>query len=133
MTSWIRACGLDDIEQEGARRFDHGGRTYAVFRSPDDEVFCTDGLCTHEAVHIADGLVMDYEVECPKHAGAFDYRTGAAKRLPPCINLRTYPAKVEAGEVLVEVGLNAPLLPLWEKVDRRAAPRRMRGAGRNEA
>ncbi|TJW66778.1 MAG: Rieske family ferredoxin, partial [Mesorhizobium sp.] len=51
-----------------------------------------------------DGLVMDYEVECPKHSGAFDYRTGAAKRLPPCINLRTYPAKVEAGEVMVEVG-----------------------------
>ncbi|TIO64252.1 MAG: Rieske family ferredoxin, partial [Mesorhizobium sp.] len=29
MTGWIRACGLDDIEQEGARRFDHGGKTYA--------------------------------------------------------------------------------------------------------
>ncbi|TGP51401.1 Rieske family ferredoxin, partial [bacterium M00.F.Ca.ET.229.01.1.1] len=26
------------------------------------------------------------------------------KRLPPCINLRTYPAQVEAGEVMVEVG-----------------------------
>ncbi len=103
MTDWIKACGLDDIEQEGARRFDHAGRTYAIFRSPDDEVFCTDGLCTHEAVHIAEGLVMDYEVECPKHAGAFDYRTGVAKRLPPCINLRTYPAKIEAGTVFVEL------------------------------
>ncbi|KUM25092.1 Rieske family ferredoxin [Mesorhizobium loti] len=101
MTGWIRACGLDDIEQEGARRFDNDCKTYAVFRSAIDEVFCTDGLCTHEAVHIADGLVMDYEVECPKHAGAFDYRTGAAKRLPPCINLKTYPAKVEAGEMMV--------------------------------
>lgn len=107
MTNWIRACGLDDIEQEGARRFDHEGRTYAVFRSPDDEVFCTDGLCTHEAVHIADGLVMDYEVECPKHAGAFDYRTGAATRPPPCINLRTYPARVEGGSVLVAMPIAA--------------------------
>ncbi|TGT34514.1 Rieske family ferredoxin, partial [Mesorhizobium sp. M8A.F.Ca.ET.165.01.1.1] len=32
MSSWIKACGLDDIEQEGARRFDHAGRTYAIFR-----------------------------------------------------------------------------------------------------
>ncbi|TIW11480.1 MAG: Rieske family ferredoxin, partial [Mesorhizobium sp.] len=29
MTNWVRACRLDDIEQEGARRFDHGGKTYA--------------------------------------------------------------------------------------------------------
>ncbi|TPM34235.1 MocE family 2Fe-2S type ferredoxin [Mesorhizobium sp. B2-3-4] len=103
MSSWIRACGLDDIEQEGARRFDHGGRTYAIFRSPDDEVFCTDGLCTHEAVHLADGLVMDYEVECPKHAGAFDYRTGAAKRLPPCVNLGSYLARLDGDAVMVEL------------------------------
>ena len=103
MSSWIKACHLNDIEQEGARRFDHGGRTYAIFRSPGDEVFCTDGLCTHEAVHLADGLVMDYEVECPKHGGAFDYRTGAAKRLPPCVNLRSYPARLEGGAVLVDL------------------------------
>jgi 3-phenylpropionate/trans-cinnamate dioxygenase ferredoxin subunit len=64
------------IEPEGALRFDHNGKTYAIYRSAADEVFCSDGLCTHEAVHLADGLVMDYEVECPKHSGAFDIRTG---------------------------------------------------------
>ena len=104
MSEWVKVCDKDDIDEEDVMRFDHGGKTYAIYRSPEDTFHATDGLCTHEAVHIADGLVMDYEVECPKHAGAFDYRTGAAKRLPPCINLRTYPAKVEAGEVLVEVG-----------------------------
>lgn len=101
--NWVSACRLDDIEQEGARRFDHGGRTYALYRSPADEVFCTDGLCTHEAIHLADGLVMDYEVECPKHSGVFDYRTGAAKRLPACKNLNVYAARVEHGAVLVEL------------------------------
>ena len=104
MTGWISACNLDDIEQEGVVRFDHGGRTFAIYRSPSDEVFCTDGLCTHEKVHLADGLVMDYEIECPKHSGAFDYRTGQARRLPPCVNLRTYPAKVDAGQVMIDLG-----------------------------
>jgi 3-phenylpropionate/trans-cinnamate dioxygenase ferredoxin component len=37
-------------------RFDHGGRTFAIYRSPDDAFFATDGLCTHEQVHLADGL-----------------------------------------------------------------------------
>ena len=104
MAGWISACNLDDIEQEGVVRFDHGGRTFAIYRSPSDEVFCTDGLCTHEKVHLADGLVMDYEIECPKHSGAFDYRTGQARRLPPCVNLRTYPAKVDAGQVMIDLG-----------------------------
>ena len=40
-------------------------RTFAVYRSPDGEFYCTDGLCTHESVHLADGFVMDYEIECP--------------------------------------------------------------------
>lgn len=99
--TWITACTLDDIEQEGAIRFDHAGRTYAIFRAPDDSVYCTAGLCTHEAIHLADGLVMDHEVECPKHSGAFDYRTGEALRLPACANLRTYAVQVSDGQIRV--------------------------------
>ena len=47
---------------------------------------------------------MDYEVECPKHSGAFDYRTGEAMRLPACKNLRVYPAEVVDGAVRIAVG-----------------------------
>lgn len=103
MSGWIEACRVDDIEPEGVIRFDHDGKTYAIYRSPMDEVFCTDGLCTHEHVHLADGLVLDYEIECPKHSGAFDYRTGAAKRLPPCVNLRTYETELRDGMVLLKL------------------------------
>lgn len=101
MSNWILACAADDIENEGVVRFDHAGRTYAVYRSPADEYFCTDGLCSHEAVHLADGLVLDYRIECPKHSGEFDYRTGVAMRMPACKNLKTYPTKVEAGQVWI--------------------------------
>lgn len=46
---------------------------------------------------------MDYEIECPKHSGAFDYRTGEALRLPACRNLRTYAAEVVDGEVRIAI------------------------------
>lgn len=101
MSTWIDACATDDIEEEDLIRFDHGGQTYAIYRSPNDEFFCTDGLCTHEAVHLEDGLVMDYVIECPKHNGQFDYRTGEALRAPVCANLATYPVKTENGRVLI--------------------------------
>ena len=103
MPDWTNACATDAIENEGVIRYDHGTRTFAIFRSPNDEYFCTDGLCTHESVHLADGLVMDHGIECPKHSGEFDYRTGEAVRAPACRNLRTYPTKIEGGRVYVEL------------------------------
>ena len=104
MSNWIDACSTDEIDEEDVMRFDHGGKTYAVYHSPDGEFFATDGLCTHEKVHLAGGLVMDYMIECPKHNGQFDYRTGEAMRAPVCVNLRTYPVKVEGERVLIQVG-----------------------------
>jgi 3-phenylpropionate/trans-cinnamate dioxygenase ferredoxin component len=104
MAEWVDACGVDDVELEDLIRFDHGGRTYAIYRSPEDEFYVTDGLCTHEKVHLADGLVMDHVIECPKHNGRFDYRTGEPKGAPVCVSLQTYPARVEGGRVLVDLG-----------------------------
>jgi 3-phenylpropionate/trans-cinnamate dioxygenase ferredoxin subunit len=100
---WIAACAEDDIEKEDVLGWVHGGRSFAIFRSPDDEFFCTDGLCTHEQVELSDGLVLDYVIECPRHNGQFDYRTGEAKRSPACENLRTYSVRREGGQVLVLV------------------------------
>ncbi len=104
MCQWIRACDSEDIELEDVFRFDHEGRTFAVYRSPDDVFFCTDGHCTHEEAHLADGLVIDNIIECPKHNGRFDYRTGQAKGAPVCVDLNTYSVKVENGAVLVDLG-----------------------------
>jgi 3-phenylpropionate/trans-cinnamate dioxygenase ferredoxin subunit len=101
MSNWVKACEIDDVENEDVIRFDHGGKTFAVYRSPDDSFYATDGMCTHEKVHLADGLVMDHIVECPKHNGRFDYRTGEARGAPVCVNLRTYPVKVEDGAVFL--------------------------------
>lgn len=103
MTNWIQACAAEAIENEGVIRFDHGSRTFAIYRSPQDEYFCTDGLCTHEAVHLADGLVMDYSIECPKHSGEFDYRSGEALRSPACKSLKAYATRVEAGQVFIDI------------------------------
>jgi 3-phenylpropionate/trans-cinnamate dioxygenase ferredoxin subunit len=103
MAEWIEACGEDDVETEDVIRVDRGGHVLAIYRSPDDEYFATDGLCTHEHVSLADGLVMDDIIECPKHNGRFNYKTGEAKGAPVCVNLRTYRVKVEGGAVFVEV------------------------------
>jgi 3-phenylpropionate/trans-cinnamate dioxygenase ferredoxin subunit len=103
VTSWAEVCAVGAIDQEDVMRFDHGGKTFAIYRSPDDGYFATDGLCTHEDAYLADGLVIDHIIECPKHNGRFDYRTGAAKGAPVCVDLKTYRVKIEAGKVFIEL------------------------------
>jgi 3-phenylpropionate/trans-cinnamate dioxygenase ferredoxin component len=102
MPQWIPVCAFDDIEDEDVARFDHAGKTFAIYRV-EDKPYATDGLCTHEHVHLCDGLVMDHVIECPKHNGRFDVRDGRALGAPVCVNLKTYPAKVEGGEIFIEL------------------------------
>jgi 3-phenylpropionate/trans-cinnamate dioxygenase ferredoxin subunit len=98
---WIKTCKVADIEPEDVMRFDLGERTFAIYRTTDDNFYATDGLCTHAKVHLAGGLVMGNLIECPKHNGRFDFTTGQAKGAPVCVNLKTYPTKVESGEVFI--------------------------------
>lgn len=102
--SWIDVCDVEDVDPEDVIRFDHDGRTFAIYRSAEGAVFATDGLCTHEKVHLADGLVMDDTIECPKHNGRFNYQTGAALRAPVCDALATYPARLVDGRIQIELG-----------------------------
>jgi len=101
---WIDACDVDDIDPEDVIRFDHDGRTFALYRTEDDRFFATDGLCTHERIHLSGGLVMGNIIECPKHNGRFDFTTGQAKGAPVCVNLATYPVRVEDGRLLINLG-----------------------------
>ena len=100
---WTQACPTDAIDAEDLIRFDHDGQTYAIYHAPDGAFYATAGRCTHEEVHLCDGLVMGHLIECPKHNGQFDYRTGKAMRAPVCVNLQTFPVKVEGGLVYIQV------------------------------
>ena len=55
-------------------------------------------------VELADGFVMGTIIECPMHNGRFDFTTGEAKGAPACVNLATYPVKVEGGRIFVKLG-----------------------------
>ncbi len=104
MSVWVEACTTGDIDQEDVLRFDHSGRIFAIYRSPDSEYFATDGIRTHEHSVLASGLVMDEVIECPKHNGRFNYKTGEARGAPACVDLTTYPVKVVDGKVMIEIG-----------------------------
>ncbi len=101
---WIEACAAAAIERDDVTRFDYGDQTFCIYRTAADQYYATAGHCTHAKVHLAGGFVMDNLIECPKHNGRFDFTTGQAKGPPACVDLKTYPVKVEAGKVFLNVG-----------------------------
>ena len=102
MTGWIHACACDEIDEEDLIRWDHEGRSYAIYRA-EDGFYCTDGMCTHEATHLEDGLLTGHVIECPLHQGRFDIRSGKVVSPPPWRELNTYPVRTENGQVYVKV------------------------------
>ena len=84
----------------GVRRVDVGDETYALYRLDDGTLVCSEGLCTHGQAHLADGAVLDCLVECPKHSGRFDLRTGEAVRLPATTPIALYPVEIRSGRVV---------------------------------
>ena len=102
MSDWIRVCAVNDIDEEDLIRWDHDGRTLAIYHT-EQGFFATDGLCTQEEAHLEDGLVFGTVIECPLHQGTFDITTGKALTAPAHDNLRTYPVKVEDGAVHIQL------------------------------
>jgi 3-phenylpropionate/trans-cinnamate dioxygenase ferredoxin subunit len=101
---WIEVCAMADIDAEDVIRVEHAGQSFAIYRSPQNTFHATDPLCTHERAELADGLVMGDIVECPKHNGRFNYKTGEATRVPARENLCIYPVRTEAGKVFIKLG-----------------------------
>ena len=101
--TWLRVCEAGEIDEEDVVRFDHDGKTYAVYYTASG-YYATDGICTHEEAHLADGLVIDDIIECPLHQGRFHIPSGRAKSAPVCVDLQTYPAKLEDGVVYIQLG-----------------------------
>lgn len=100
---WVEVCDADRLEPEDVIRFDHARKTYAIARLADGSYHATDGICTHGNQHLAEGLVKDGIIECPKHNGRFHLHDGSPARAPICRGLATYPVEVRNGRIAINV------------------------------
>ncbi len=104
---WIEICAAADLGPADVIRFDHGRKTYALYRDDEGKLYATDGVCTHGNTHLADGLVKGKIIECPKHNGRYNLVDGSPARAPVCRGLATYPLEERNGRLhlnLLRVG-----------------------------
>jgi Na+-transporting NADH:ubiquinone oxidoreductase subunit F len=96
---WLEICAAADLGPADVIRFDHGKKTYALYRDDEGKLYATDGICTHGNTHLSDGLVKGRIIECPKHNGRFNLADGSPARAPICRGLATYPLEERQGRL----------------------------------
>ena len=95
-------CNTTDVAPGSAIKIERDGLELAVF-NVDGEFYVTDDQCTHGPGSLSEGYIDGDVVECNFHQGQFNIRTGEVV-LPPCfVPVKTYPAAVRDGKVVIEV------------------------------
>ena len=103
MANRIDLCSADEVAPGNALKVETGGLTLAVF-NVDGEFFVTDDACTHGPGSLSEGYIECDVVECNFHNGQFNIKTGEVVSPPCMIPVKTYPAVVDNGRVVISVG-----------------------------
>jgi naphthalene 1,2-dioxygenase ferredoxin component len=99
---WMKVIPIASLPQDDVAAMQVGGQEIAFYRV-GEEVYATDNICTHGLARLCDGFLDGHEIECPLHQGKFDVRTGKAMCEPLTTDIRTFPVKLEGGDVFVEL------------------------------
>lgn len=105
MSGPTKVCALADLQAGTARRVEVGGVAVVVVRIGDD-VYALQDRCSHADVALSDGDVDcdNLRIECIRHGSAFSLVDGVPSTLPATQPVPVYAARVEDGQVIVEVG-----------------------------
>jgi 3-phenylpropionate/trans-cinnamate dioxygenase ferredoxin subunit len=102
--AWTGVASTSELEEDDVIEVTVRGKVIAIYRTKLG-YFASDGICTHQLSHLSEGFVFDNVIECAKHQGRFDVRTGAPKGAPVHVPLKTYPVRVVGSGI--EIDLNA--------------------------
>lgn len=108
VNQWIKACATSDVPEDGGACVLINDEQIAIFNfSRRNEWYATQNLCPHkQQMALSRGMIgsagEEPKVACPFHKKTFSLHTGE------CLSgddyyIKTYPVKIEDGNVFVEV------------------------------
>jgi nitrite reductase/ring-hydroxylating ferredoxin subunit len=101
MERWISVTTEEEFEGP-VFVYENDGEKIAIFKL-EDGYYAIQDRCSHEEASLAEGEIDDDQIECPLHGALFDIRTGKNLSLPAVLHVKSYPVKVDAGQILVKV------------------------------
>jgi nitrite reductase/ring-hydroxylating ferredoxin subunit len=102
MANWHPVATVGEVREGLPLLVSVAGRDICLLRY-EDAVFAIDDVCTHAEASLSEGEQHGPVIECPRHGGQFDIRTGEAVHYPAFAPVETYPTKVENDTVFVAV------------------------------
>jgi 3-phenylpropionate/trans-cinnamate dioxygenase ferredoxin component len=104
-----RVCGLSELEQDSAQRFEVDGIPIAVVLDSDGVVHAIGDTCTHGDISLSEGFVEGDSLECWAHGSAFSLTTGRPLNLPAYEPVPVYTVTIEGDDVLVDPAVTKQL------------------------
>ena len=98
----VRAARLDDL-QAGQLQLVEAGGARVVLARVRDEVYACQDACAHQGGPLSEGKLSGVRLACPWHGWMYDVRTGECVLPGRGKRVASYPVRVEAGEVWVEI------------------------------
>ena len=98
----VELCDAADVAPGTVLRVEQAGLELAVY-NVDGAFFVTNDQCTHGPGLLSEGYLEGDVIECNFHQGQFNVRTGEAVLAPCMVPVKTYPAVVRDGKVIIEV------------------------------
>ena len=102
MANWHRVAEVGEVREGLPLLVSVEGRDICLLRH-EDAFFAIDDVCTHAEASLSEGEQHGGVIECPRHGGQFDIKTGAAVHYPAFAPVDTYPVKVEDDGIFVDV------------------------------
>ena len=102
MADFIPVAKVSDVKPGQMKTFAVNGKRVLI-ANWEGTFFATQDLCTHDNGTLGDGELIDGEIECPRHGGRFDLKTGAVTALPPMFPIKTFPVQIKGDEILVGI------------------------------
>lgn len=102
MKRWVGVGKSEEIRPGRPKVVQVQGARIAVFQLDDKSLCAVDDLCTHDDGPLAEGKVEGDVIECPRHGARFSLRTGDVLCMPAVTPIRSYPVRVEGGQVEIE-------------------------------
>jgi nitrite reductase/ring-hydroxylating ferredoxin subunit len=100
MGTYRPVARLADLPEGHALAVQVEGRTLALF-NVDGEIRAVAGTCAPHGAHLAQGVIQEGRVLCPRHGAALDLATGTCAASPAAPAATTFPVRVEGGQILV--------------------------------
>lgn len=100
MATWVSVASAADVPP-GERLVVELGRQWIVVFNVDGRFYALEDTCSHEEYPLSDGELDGHAIECAKHGARFDVRDGSVLAAPAFRPVRTYPTRVEDGQIQI--------------------------------